>query len=277
MTMAPQSSTPQASSSRTVTAFFDTKAAATDAVEELVKTGFPRASVKLVAGASQPSSSSSTASAGSDGGFWESLKELFFPEEDRHAYAEGLRRGGYLVTVSTTDANYQRALDILDQEGAVNMDQRTELWRKEGWTGCGSGSSGITSTNTGGEQVLPVTEEHLKVGKREVGHGRVRVRTYVVEKPVSAQVNLTHENVHVERRSVDRPAAAGEGAFQERTIEASETREVPVVSKEARVKEEVVVKKEAEQRTETVSDKVRRTDVKVDDSRGNAPDKRKAG
>jgi stress response protein YsnF len=44
-----------------------------------------------------------------------------------------------------------------------------------------------------------------------------------------------------------------------------------VVSKEARVTEEVVVRKEAEQRTETVSDTVRQTEVEVEveDERGN--------
>jgi stress response protein YsnF len=42
------------------------------------------------------------------------------------------------------------------------------------------------------------------------------------------------------------------------------------VSKEARVKEELVVKKDVDQRTDTVSDKVRRTEVEVDDERGDA-------
>ena len=43
------------------------------------------------------------------------------PEEDRYAYSEGLRRGGTVVSVRTTDANYDRALEILDAQGAVNI------------------------------------------------------------------------------------------------------------------------------------------------------------
>jgi hypothetical protein len=43
-----------------------------------------------------------------------------------------------------------------------------------------------------------------------------------------------------------------------------------VVAKEARVKEELVLKKDVNQRTETVSDKVRRTEVEVEDERANA-------
>ena len=51
-------------------------------------------------------------------------------------------------------------------------------------------------------------------------------------------------------------------------IEAAETSEEAVVSKEARVREEVVVRKEAEERTETVRDTVRRTEVEIEDEKG---------
>ena len=44
-----------------------------------------------------------------------------------------------------------------------------------------------------------------------------------------------------------------------------------MVGKEARVKEEIVVSKDAEERTETVSDTVRRTEVEVDDDRARDP------
>jgi stress response protein YsnF len=74
--------------------------------------------------------------------------------------------------------------------------------------------------------------------------------------------------VEVERRSVDRPATGADQAlFQERTIEATESAEEAVVTKEARVVEEVVVRKEAEERVQTVRDTVRRTDVEVEDER----------
>jgi stress response protein YsnF len=95
----------------------------------------------------------------------------------------------------------------------------------------------------------------------------VRVRSYVVETPVEEQVTLREERVAVERRPADRALGDAEQAFQERTIEAEERAEEAVVSKEARVTEEVVVRKEAEQRTETISDTVRSTEVEVDDER----------
>jgi len=117
-----------------------------------------------------------------------------------------------------------------------------------------------------GKAAVPVVEEQLNVGKKQVDTGGgVRVNTRVEEKPVEAQVNLREENVRVERRSVDRPATeadfanAGSG-----TVEVTEHKEVPVINKEARVVEEVVIDKEARNRTETVRDTVRKTDVDVE-------------
>jgi stress response protein YsnF len=63
------------------------------------------------------------------------------------------------------------------------------------------------------------------------------------------------------------PTTGSEGIFQDRTIEVEERGEEAVVSKEARVREELVINKEVENRSETVSDTVRRTEVEIDDER----------
>ena len=98
--------------------------------------------------------------------------------------------------------------------------------------------------------------------------GGARVHTFVTETPVSEQVTLHEEHVTVDRRPVDRAVTGADTAFREGTIEVTETAEVPVVSKEARVVEEVVVGKTATDRVETVSDTVRRTDVEVEEIPG---------
>jgi uncharacterized protein (TIGR02271 family) len=304
---------------RTTTAFFDSRTDANEAIERLVGAGIQRNDISIVEGGSGEGrvTSYSQSSQSEEGlGFWEALKDLFLPDEDRSTYAEGLRRGGFLVTVRTTEAQYERALDILDDEGTVDIDERAASWRSEGWTGysgsdyspgttgalsggpIGAAASTTTGLGTGGatagragattistgvagssvsstlasgrEEVIPVTEEQLKVGKRDVAHGRVRVRSYVVETPVQEQVNLRQEHVSIERRPVDRPAGAGDNLFRERTIEAEERAEEAVVAKEARVKEELVLKKDASQRTETISDKLRHTEIEVEDERGTA-------
>jgi uncharacterized protein (TIGR02271 family) len=232
------------------------------------------------------------------------------PASDAHAFAEGVRRGHSLVAVRCDDDQVDEVIAILDGNDTLDLDERQGAWRSEGWTGhdagaigaAGSTTTGLSSGLTGsgamsgtgsaamgassmgassgraeaarssGDQVIPVAEEELHVGKREVGGGRVRIHSHVIERPVQEQVSLREERVAVERRPVEGTARAGaagsDSLFQERTIEMDEKREEAVVSKEARVKEEVVVKKDVNQRTETISDTVRSTKVEVEDGRG---------
>ena len=124
------------------------------------------------------------------------------------------------------------------------------------------------ATRTVAEERIPIVEEQLHVGKREVERGGARVRSYVRETPVSEQVNLREEHVSVERRPVDREISQSElesGMMQDREISMTETAEEAVVGKEARVREELVVRKTAEEHSETVQDNVRHTEVEVDE------------
>jgi uncharacterized protein (TIGR02271 family) len=116
---------------------------------------------------------------------------------------------------------------------------------------------------------IPVVQEELKVGKREVNRGGVRVYSRVVETPVNESVNLREEHVNVERRPVDQPiSTADAAAFKEQSIELRETAEEAVVQKSARVVEEVVVGKETTQRQEQINDTVRHTEVQVENLPG---------
>ena len=274
-----------------ITAFFDNRADATRAIDEMAKAGIPRTSIKLMPEADTGSRSATARSpydpTRDEKGFWASLGDFFLPDEDRYTYAEAMHRGDIMVSATVDAAHAKRAEDILEKYGTVNIDEREASWRKEGWSGyigrsSAAGAGVAASTRTGasaksstgaGEETIPVVEEQLKIGKRQVSGGRVKVRSYVVETPVSEQVSLRTEKVHVERRPVDRAIKAGEDTFRERTIEAQASSEEAVVSKDARVTGEVVVKKDVEQRTETVSDTVRSTKVDVDDERTNVAGK----
>lgn len=113
---------------------------------------------------------------------------------------------------------------------------------------------------------IPIVEEHLKVGKREVDLGKVRVTKRVVETPVSEEIALREERVEVERRPVNERVSAedAKALFKDRTVEMTERAEEAVATKEAVVTEEVVVGKEERTRTEHVEDTVRHTEVDVD-------------
>ncbi len=117
------------------------------------------------------------------------------------------------------------------------------------------------------DETIKLMEERLRVGKREVAAGAVRIRSYIVERPVEEQVSLHNESVQIERRPVDRAVTdADVAAFQERTIEARATSEEAVVAKDARVVEEIGLKKTATDRVETIHDTVRKTEVEIDDT-----------
>ena len=112
------------------------------------------------------------------------------------------------------------------------------------------------------------------MGKRLVEHGTTRIRRFITEKPVEAQVSLHEEHVEVIRRAITDPEYIRNLEWADKSIELTETAEEPVVSKTAHVVEEVVIRKGGSDHTETVRDKVRRQQVDVE--RTNEP-KRKAG
>jgi uncharacterized protein (TIGR02271 family) len=114
---------------------------------------------------------------------------------------------------------------------------------------------------------VQAVEEELHVGKRQTRGGRVRLHTSVEELPVEERIRLHEEEVHVERRAVDRPVSPEEAkkGFEERSVEVSATVERPVVSKEARVVEEVAVSKTEREREEVVRDTVRRSKIEIED------------
>lgn len=264
---------------RTIICMFDSADAANRARARLLEVGLPSDAVDVIY------QGATGERAGSDGkGLWESIKDFFTgDDDDRLVYEEGIRRGGHLLTADVEDEYVDEAMLILENSDGIDLNRRAQEWRAEGWTGATTAQSiaaqsepnaGVSAnapaSRAGSEEAIPVVQERLRVGKREVNRGGVRVRSYVVEEPIEEQVNLREERVDVERRPVGqrlRPGAADD-LLQDRTIEMTESAEEAVVSKDAEVTEEVVVRKFEGERTEGVSDTVRRTEVEVEDTRG---------
>lgn len=269
---------------KTITAMFTTRADAERAASDLVsQLGVSQSSVRVSPGASTVDTGYDASQPYKETGFFASLKELFVPDEDRYAYAEGMRRGSVLLNASVEEGKLEQAADVLERAGALDLDAQEESWRQTGWTGYDAAAHGAVaaaavSTPVVGSAVgtkpaheadtIKIVQERLVVGKRAAETGRVKVRSYVVERPVEETVSLHEETVHVTRHAVDRPATAADlaNAFGERTIEAHAVSEEAVVAKEVRVVEEIAVYKEATDRVETVHDTVRETKVEVDDT-----------
>ena len=115
---------------------------------------------------------------------------------------------------------------------------------------------------SGMEEVIPLGEEVLEVGKRTENRGTARIRRFVVETPIERQVTLQSERVVVERRRPVSDKVTGE-ILTEVTVEIVETEEVPTVEKRLRLREEIVVRTERAQRIETVKEIVRRDEVEI--------------
>lgn len=196
------------------------------------------------------------------GGLVGGLIVLGIPEHEAHQYAEGVRRGGTLVTVRTEDDRADNVSDIMDDYDPIDIHTEAERWRSQGWTG----RSDWSASDRG--DTISLAEEQLVVGKRAVDSGGKRIRTRVVETPVEETVQLHQERVDVERMPVDRPVSNADAAFRERSVEMRETDEEAVVGKTARVTEEVRLHKEGEDREERIHETLRKTEVDVENVPG---------
>ena len=119
---------------RTVAALFDTLGAANRAADHLAGIG-----ITDIAVAASEGDDTEVATAGPGGGVWEMLAGVLMPDEDRHAYVEGVRRGGVLLTAVVGEAMADEAVRVLGRAGAVDLDARSGEWRASGWRGHGLG------------------------------------------------------------------------------------------------------------------------------------------
>jgi len=109
---------------------------------------------------------------------------------------------------------------------------------------------------------IPIIEENVEIGKRKEETGGARIHKKIEEHDVEENVHLREEHVDVNRKPVDRKATDKDlETFQEGEKEFRETKEVPVVNKEARVVEEVNINKEVTEDEQTIRETERKTKV----------------
>ena len=111
--------------------------------------------------------------------------------------------------------------------------------------------------------------DELRIGMPLKSRRGARVRSVTRETPAEEQVDLNEEHVDVEHRPSERRLSLEDvqaaGLLKERIFEIREMREEPVITKETFVREEVIVRKTVRERTETVRDTVRHTEVEVEE------------
>lgn len=286
----------------TVIGVFDNATEAQEAVEALVNDGFSRSNIDLSAAQAGTTSvaddsiipdrnrntSGTYAEEVTDkakdtgSGIGNFFSSLFGGGDDSDKYSRVTEQSSLVTVHAQSEDEAERAADILDDNGAVDVNERAEQYGY-GSPAVAAGTTGLgatmdtditrdkdttmdrTNLTNDADQTLKVVREDLQVGKREVETGGVRVRSRIVERPVEESLRLREERVSIQRTPVNRPATAADlNAFQDGQIEVVEHAEVPVVSKTANVVEEISVGKEVNERTETVRDTVRNTEVDVE-------------
>ena len=248
--------------SKTVVGLFSTTAQAQQVKDTLVADGYSSGDIKIVSNDHNEGHAEGTSIGQKISHFFGSLTGS--DEETHQYYTRGVNQGGALLSVDAADAEAESIAATLKEYGARDIDGG---YGQQAASGTPVYGGSTTSSSTNGE-VIPIVEENLVVGKREVDRGGVRVFSRVVEEPVSADVTLRDEFVNVERRVVDRPATGADFQTGTTGFEVRASGEEAVVGKTSRVVEEIVVGKEATSHTESVHDTVRRTEVDVENIAG---------
>lgn len=117
----------------TITAFYDSREYANNAVLMLRQTGILDGDVTVSPESAKTGYAEDVEPRAK--GFWAGLEQLFGGTDDHETYAEGLRRGGIMVAVHVDEAKVDDVIDILDRHGSVNLGERETAWRSEGWIG----------------------------------------------------------------------------------------------------------------------------------------------
>ena len=253
---------------KTIVGLYDDRTTAHKVVTELESTGFGEDHLRF---ASHQDGDSTSYDIDADRDTTpDALKRYGIADEETSFYSEGVRRGGALVIARVHDNDVDKAVDIMARHNPVRYEDRAEAYLAD------TDDTEVYSADKMQEnraqyadqskQRLQEIEEHLKIGKREVVRGGVKVHQYVETDIEQETLRLRDEEIVVDRTSVNRALSADEAnaAFEDKTVELVERDEEAVVEKTAMVTGEVAVGKDVNVREETVGGEVRRTRVEVE-------------
>jgi len=192
-------------------------------------------------------------------------KGFFFPKDyyiPMSAISETTADGVYLTV--TKDEALSQGWDK-EQVDTWNTGQQADINDQYASTGTGS-TYAADETLT-----VPVHEEHLQAATRPVDAGDVRISKHVVTEQETVQVPVTEERVRVDWKAPSGNYTDEGEVFEEGTFEIPVSREEVDVSKRTVQTGELEVTKERDQRTQKVTDSVRREVVDVDDTTVDGP------
>jgi hypothetical protein len=194
----------------------------------------------------------------------QALRHVDLTPEERSVCEAKLATGEYLLLARPRSGEGPDDIISVLERVAAEPPRETHSPAAPQGTGTAESSPSVVA-----EERIPLVEEELQVGTREVVRGGARVRSRVEEVPVVQEIELMSEFVRVSSRPGSRPVSEQElehgGLLRDRVIEIAQVREEAVVTKEVVVREEVVVTKTTERRVEQIHETVRRTVVETQD------------
>lgn len=254
---------------KTIVGLYDDRSTARTVVRELESIGFGRDHLRFASNESGDRTPYDVDV--KEGASPDALTGYGIAEDEARFYSEGVRRGGSLVIARVHDGDVDRAVDIMARHNPVRYEDRHEDYLANYDETSGAYTAEQTTENRtqyADQQTerLREIEEHLKIGKREVVRGGVRVHKYVDTDVEEETLRLREEHVDVDRTAANRTLTPdqADAAFEEKTVEVVERAEEAVVEKEAMVTGEVAIGKDVNVRKETVGGEVRSTRVEVE-------------
>ena len=167
-----------------IVALYDTDDQARAAHDILTRSGIPASALQMI--------SKGAGTLGevdeNPGGIWGAIRAMFVMDADRNDYTHAVGRGhAVLLVVPTPDMDRQKVIRLLEETSPVDFDARLEEWRQAGYDTSAPhadyAQQRADATNDPARHQPPETNP----ARRENGTGAVRVRSYVTDRPTTAQ------------------------------------------------------------------------------------------
>jgi len=256
---------------QTLVAAFDTPQHAQAAIEALKAGGFHEDDISVF-------DKGRIAPGAIKEGLWHRLFSGNLYQHEAQVYGDTIARGGTVISLRALDSEVAHASGILDLHRPVDVHDRAVTAGIAPAAQVEAAAKTIAAAPVVVEQKVAVTpkvaethdevlrlaEEQLQVGKQMVESGRTRVRRFTTEREASADVTLHEEHAEVLRRAVTDAKYIGDIDWTDRAVEVVETQEHALVSKTARIVEEIGLKKVGTDHVETVHEKLRRQQVEIE-------------
>jgi uncharacterized protein (TIGR02271 family) len=262
----------------TLVAVYDTPAHADAAVKALTAAGFHESDISVFDEARFKAGRTALSGGVKEAGLWHRLFGGDVYKHEAEIYGQSVQDGGVVISLRVPDSEVAHASAVLDIHRPVDVQDRAvtsgiapaahveTIEKKIDAVPLAAVQTVAVSQKLAEARpdVLRLAEEQLNVGKERVETGRTRVRRFVTEKEVAADVTLHEEHAELIRKAITDANFIGDIDWADDEIVVIETAEHALVSKTARIVEEVGLKKIGADHVETIRDKIRRQQVEIE-------------